>query len=90
MPNSSASWLAALMLVTSNAACGASGDGSAVGTGSDAATSAGAASEAPAAAIDADCRPLETREPNAAGQKPTFAGQTRACEAASGVALEVQ
>jgi len=92
MLNSSASWLAALILVASGAACGASGDGTAVGNGTDAATSAGAgaASEAPAAAIDPDCRPLETREPNAAGQKPTFVGQTRACEAASGVALEVQ
>jgi glucose/arabinose dehydrogenase len=27
------------------------------------------------------CAPLETRAPNAAGQKPAFAGQTRACAA---------
>ena len=27
----------------------------------------------------AGCAPLETRDPNASGQRPAFAGQTRAC-----------
>lgn len=35
------------------------------------------------------CKPLETREPNAPGQKPTFAGQTRACGLKSDVGFEV-
>ncbi len=48
----------------------------------------------PAAAAEAGspaaaCRPLETRAPNASGQRPTFAGQTRACGVASGVAFDV-
>jgi glucose/arabinose dehydrogenase len=37
----------------------------------------------------AQCKPLETREPNAPQQKPAFEGQTRACEARSNVAFEV-
>jgi glucose/arabinose dehydrogenase len=36
-----------------------------------------------------DCRAIETREPNAPEQKASFPGQTRACEAKSGVAFEV-
>jgi len=35
------------------------------------------------------CQPLETREPNAAGQKPAFPGQTRACGVKSDVAFDV-
>ena len=35
------------------------------------------------------CAPLETREPNATGQRPAFAGQTRACAARSDTAFEV-
>jgi glucose/arabinose dehydrogenase len=35
------------------------------------------------------CAPLETREANAPGQKPAFAGQTRACAVKSGVAFDV-
>lgn len=43
-----------------------------------------------AAATDGTaCTPLETREPNASGQRPAFAGQTRACEAKSNVAFDV-
>lgn len=41
------------------------------------------------AAQGADCRPLETRDPNASSQRPTFAGQTRACGVTSNVAFEV-
>ena len=40
-------------------------------------------------AQDAPCRPLETGEPNASGQRPTFAGQTRACGVTSNVAFDV-
>ncbi|MHC2992689.1 glucose dehydrogenase [Pontibacter sp. HJ8] len=36
-----------------------------------------------------DCRPLETREPSDSTQKPSFAGQTRACGIQSDVAFEV-
>jgi glucose/arabinose dehydrogenase len=36
------------------------------------------------------CEPLETRPPNASGQVPAFDGQTRACEAVSNVAFEVE
>jgi glucose/arabinose dehydrogenase len=37
----------------------------------------------------AGCKPLETREPNAANQQPAFPGQTRACEDKSNVAFDV-
>ena len=66
-------WLAALLLALSGAACGGSSDGAADGT-----ASAGADAAPPAAAIDADCRPLETRAPNVPDQHPAFAGQTLA------------
>jgi glucose/arabinose dehydrogenase len=36
-----------------------------------------------------NCVPVERRDPNAAGQKPAFEGQTRACGISSDVALEV-
>ena len=35
------------------------------------------------------CRPVETREPNGTGQKPSFPEQTRACGTASNVAFSV-
>jgi glucose/arabinose dehydrogenase len=35
------------------------------------------------------CQPIETRQPNAEEQKPTFAGQTRVCEVKSKTAIEV-
>jgi len=35
------------------------------------------------------CTPADTREPNAASQRPAFAGQTRACAVSSDVAFEV-
>jgi glucose/arabinose dehydrogenase len=37
-----------------------------------------------------DCPPLETRPPNATGQRPAFPGQTRACAVASNVDFDVQ
>lgn len=43
------------------------------------------ANQAPAAG----CKPLETRAPNGDSQKPTFAGQTRACADPTNVAFEV-
>lgn len=41
------------------------------------------------AAAQTDCRPIETRAPNAPDQKPAFAGQTRVCESKSNIAHEV-
>ena len=38
---------------------------------------------------DSTCPPLESRKPNAEGQRPAFAGQTRACGIKSNVALNV-
>ena len=38
---------------------------------------------------DGPCEPLETRDPNAEGQRPAFEGQTRTCGVDSGVAYDV-
>jgi glucose/arabinose dehydrogenase len=46
-------------------------------------------STSPASATSQSCRPIETREPNASGQKPAFAGQTRACAVKTSAAFEV-
>ncbi|HEX2486088.1 MAG TPA: PQQ-dependent sugar dehydrogenase [Myxococcota bacterium] len=43
----------------------------------------------PRAARAGECKPLETREPNAPEQRPSFPGQTRACAVKSSVAFEV-
>ena len=40
-------------------------------------------------ALAADCKPLETRSPNARDQRPAVAGQTRACAVASKAAIDV-
>src|SRR5689334_22741554 len=40
-------------------------------------------------ALAADCKPLETRDPNGEGQRPAFEGQTRACGVKSEVAFDV-
>jgi glucose/arabinose dehydrogenase len=37
----------------------------------------------------ANCTPLETRAPNASGQQPAFAGQTRACQLSADVTFDV-
>lgn len=42
-----------------------------------------------AAAADRECEPLQQQPANAPQQEPAFAGQTRACEADSGVELDV-
>ncbi|HET7731311.1 MAG TPA: PQQ-dependent sugar dehydrogenase [Usitatibacter sp.] len=44
---------------------------------------------ASALAPAATCTPLETREPNAQGQRPAFEGQTRACAMRSSAAFDV-
>lgn len=69
--------LAALLACSSHA-----GDppGGAAGMSSAAGAPSGSAEE---------CSPLETRAPNADGQPPAFAGQTRACGVKSNVAYEV-
>jgi aldose sugar dehydrogenase len=51
--------------------------------------SGGAQSSAGSTTADPTCRPLQTKEPNASGQRPAFLGQTRACEAKSNVAFDV-
>src|SRR5688500_15752834 len=51
-------------------------------------TTATAASGA-ATTSSTPCQPLETREPNAASQRPTFAGQTRVCGVTSNTAFDV-
>lgn len=38
---------------------------------------------------DGECKPIENRKANAEEQKPTFSGQTRACEVKSKTAIEV-
>ena len=50
---------------------------------------AGAFLSLAAADSRAACQPLETREPNAANQRPAFEGQTRACAAKSQATVEV-
>jgi glucose/arabinose dehydrogenase len=42
-----------------------------------------------AATNNSTCTPLETRQPNASGQKPAFQGQTRGCAVKSDAAFEV-
>jgi glucose/arabinose dehydrogenase len=43
----------------------------------------------PQAQAQQECKPLETRNPNAGGQEPAFAGQTRACGVKSNVRFDV-
>jgi glucose/arabinose dehydrogenase len=60
------------------AACASPGAQSPIGNSSASAT-AGAT----------NCTPIETRAPNAKGQEPAFAGQTRICAVTSNVAFDV-
>ena len=53
------------------------------------ADASGGAQSAGSGTADTTCRPLQTKEPNASGQRPAFPGQTRACEAKSNVAFDV-
>src|SRR5512145_1570707 len=64
------------------AACGAPDEDAQLGEGDGAALAA-------AAPAGQQCRPIETRPPNAEGQTPAFEGQTRACAVTSNVPLEV-
>lgn len=56
---------------------------------SDSAAQAQARAEAPNQNAATNCKPLQTRPPNAEGQQPAFAGQTRACAVTSPVAIDV-
>jgi aldose sugar dehydrogenase len=72
--------LTSLLLVSAAAlACGGSAD----------APPDRAEAQAAAPAGDSSCPPLETRPPNATGQRPAFAGQTRTCGVKSDVAFAV-
>ena len=77
--------VSAVLLLAGAAACGPRNGEQSVG-GSAAAPQDTAAT---APAIAQDCVPLETRAPNAPDQEPAFEGQTRACEAVSNVAFDV-
>lgn len=61
-------------------------------TASDSGGERGTAADGGVAVADRarPCTPLETREPNASGQQPAFAGQTRICGESTGVAFDVQ
>ena len=56
----------------------------------DGQTAPGETASAQTPAPPAQCTPLETREPNGAGQQPAFPRQTRTCGVRSNVAFEVQ
>ena len=73
--------VAVLVLAAASAACSPRPTDRPVG---GATSSAGGGTE-----TVAQCTPLETRAPNAADQKPAFAGQTRACGVKSDVAFTV-
>src|SRR3954465_13945642 len=70
--------LALLTLAATSMACSPTSGKAAVG----AEQSADAAGNPP-------CKPVETREPNASGQRPTVAGQTPPCAVKSNVAFDV-
>jgi glucose/arabinose dehydrogenase len=79
MSNQYLAVVSAIALTVSASGCtGATPKADASGTQS----SAGSATADP-------CPPLDTREPNASGQRPAFPGQTRACETKSNVAFDV-
>jgi aldose sugar dehydrogenase len=70
------------IIAVSVSACSERSDGQ--GAGAAAQASANGAADG-----SADCPPLETREPNASGQRPAFPGQTRACAITSDAAFDV-
>ena len=78
--------LAACTLVAGCASPGAKSSTSGSTTGTSTGVAQAAATSAP---LPADCTPLETRGPNAAGQTPAFPGQTRICGVKSDVAFDV-
>ncbi|HSN67919.1 MAG TPA: PQQ-dependent sugar dehydrogenase [Thermoanaerobaculia bacterium] len=55
----------------------------------DAAAAPAAATNAPATASGTECVPVATGEPNVPAQRPTFAGQTRACGVTTKTAFDV-
>ena len=85
--------IAALATFTLAAACASPGtkssSSSTVAASTTAASTAASTPAAAPAALPANCTPLETRAPNASGQNPAFAGQTRICGVKSNVAFDV-
>jgi glucose/arabinose dehydrogenase len=79
MPIPHAVSIAIILMATTATACRPRG---AAGGAESQASAAGAADTA-------SCTPLETREPNATGQRPAFPGQTRACGITSNAAFDV-
>ena len=79
--------IAALATCTLAAGCASPGTKTS-SSSSVATTTAGSTTPAPQR-LPANCTPLETRAPNATGQTPAFAGQTRICGATSNVAFDV-
>ncbi|HEX5574651.1 MAG TPA: PQQ-dependent sugar dehydrogenase, partial [Gemmatimonadales bacterium] len=53
------------------------------------AAASGPPSSAGRAAADTSCQPLESRDPDASGQRPAFQGQTRVCGVRSNVGFDV-
>ncbi|MGH7481463.1 MAG: PQQ-dependent sugar dehydrogenase, partial [Longimicrobiales bacterium] len=78
MPGSRVAFISTITLATTLAACAPPAEESRPQAAADT-----------AAAIGADCEPLETREPNAPEQSPAFPEQTRACEVDADVAFDV-
>lgn len=78
------------MLLTAWLAAGCSQQSAADPEGMAGRTPAASTTSTQTPGAKAPCRPLETREPNAPEQRPTFAGQTRTCGVDSGVAFEVK
>jgi glucose/arabinose dehydrogenase len=76
--------IAAVVLTAALAACGAAppADGSGAQTSAESGT-------AVATLPSPQCKPLETRSPNASDQRPARPGQTRACAVRSNVAFDV-
>jgi glucose/arabinose dehydrogenase len=66
------------------AACSQGGTPAAAST-----PASGSAAESSAAPAAPNCQPLETSEPNASRQRPTFPGQTRACAEPTNVPFDV-
>jgi aldose sugar dehydrogenase len=80
MSNSSLAVILTVALTLSASACNDSTPKAAASDPQSSASGTGA---------DSTCQPLERREPNAAGQRPAFQGQTRTCAVKSNVAFDV-
>ncbi|MBC7789650.1 MAG: PQQ-dependent sugar dehydrogenase [Anaerolineae bacterium] len=75
----------AIILTVATAACSPRSGQTAEDGASDTASAPGTSGTSAAAT----CTPLETRPPNAPGQRPAFAGQTRTCGITSNAAFDV-